>query len=95
MKAQMGAGERLPRPFKPDGTPTGKVFLTVKNHDKPQAVQIARELAALVSTVKMPKNQSGWDLEGLEELTRDDSSRATDSDDESEEEEVERMLPPP
>ena len=47
IKAQMGAGERLPRPLKADGTPAGKVFLTVKNADKPQAVQIARELAAM------------------------------------------------
>jgi carbamoyl-phosphate synthase large subunit len=47
IKAQMGAGERLPRPLKADGTPNGKVFLTVKNADKPQAVQIARELVAL------------------------------------------------
>ncbi|MDR0478602.1 MAG: carbamoyl-phosphate synthase large subunit, partial [Burkholderiaceae bacterium] len=47
IKAQLGAGERLPRPFKPDGTPSGKVFLTVRNHDKPQAVRVARDLAAL------------------------------------------------
>ena len=44
IKAQMGAGERLPRPLKADGSPAGKVFLTVKNSDKPQAVQIARTL---------------------------------------------------
>ena len=47
IKAQMGAGERLPRPLQPDGTPSGKVFLTVRNHDKPQAVRVARDLAAL------------------------------------------------
>ena len=47
IKAQLGAGERLPRPLRADGTPAGKVFLTVKNSDKPQAVQIARELVAL------------------------------------------------
>ncbi|HMN22201.1 MAG TPA: carbamoyl-phosphate synthase large subunit [Ottowia sp.] len=47
IKAELGAGERLPRPLKADGTPSGKVFLTVRNHDKPQAVQVARELAAL------------------------------------------------
>ncbi|MDR2153974.1 MAG: ATP-grasp domain-containing protein, partial [Burkholderiaceae bacterium] len=47
IKAQLGAGERLPRPIKPDGTPSGKVFLTVKNADKPQAVQIARQLAEM------------------------------------------------
>ena len=47
IKAQMGAGERLPRPLKADGTPSGKVFLTVKNADKPQTVQIARALHAM------------------------------------------------
>ncbi len=47
IKAQMGAGERLPRALKADGTPSGQVFLTVKNGDKPQAVQIARELVAM------------------------------------------------
>ena len=47
IKAQMGAGERLPKPLKADGTPTGKVFLTVKQSDKPTAVQIARDLAAM------------------------------------------------
>ncbi len=47
IKAQMGAGERLPRALKADGTPSGKVFLTVKNTDKPQAVQIARDLHAM------------------------------------------------
>ena len=47
VKAQIGAGERLPKPLRADGTPAGKVFLTVKNHDKPAAVQIARELVAM------------------------------------------------
>jgi carbamoyl-phosphate synthase large subunit len=47
VKAQMGAGERLPRARKPDGTPTGKVFLTVKNADKPQAVRVAGDLVAM------------------------------------------------
>ena len=47
IKAQMGAGERLPRPLKADGTPAGKVFLTVKNSDKPTAVKIARDLVAM------------------------------------------------
>ncbi|MCI4441074.1 carbamoyl-phosphate synthase large subunit [Tibeticola sp.] len=44
VKSQLGAGTRLPRPFKPDGTPAGKVFLTVKNGDKPRAVEVARAL---------------------------------------------------
>ncbi|MDP3519832.1 MAG: ATP-grasp domain-containing protein, partial [Hydrogenophaga sp.] len=48
VKSQLGAGTHLPRPFKADGTtPTGKVFLTVKNSDKPRAVAIARELVAM------------------------------------------------
>ncbi len=47
VKSQLGAGTHLPRPFKADGTPTGKVFLTVKNSDKERAVVIARDLAAM------------------------------------------------
>ena len=39
VKSQLGAGTKLPR--------EGKVFLTVKNSDKPRAVKIARELVAL------------------------------------------------
>ncbi len=39
VKSQLGAGTKLPR--------TGKVFLTVKNADKPRAVQIAKELASM------------------------------------------------
>jgi carbamoyl-phosphate synthase large subunit len=39
VKSQMGAGTKLPR--------EGKVFLTVKNSDKPRAVKVARELVAL------------------------------------------------
>jgi carbamoyl-phosphate synthase large subunit len=46
VKSQLGAGTRLPRPFAADGKPSGKVFLTVKNTDKPRAVEIARQLAA-------------------------------------------------
>ena len=47
VKSQLGAGTKLPRPFKADGTPAGKVFLTVKNGDKPRAVEVARQLVAL------------------------------------------------
>jgi len=47
VKSQLGAGTHLPRPFKADGTPTGKIFLTVKNGDKPRAVAIARDLVAM------------------------------------------------
>ncbi|MCW8206409.1 carbamoyl-phosphate synthase large subunit [Verminephrobacter aporrectodeae subsp. tuberculatae] len=39
VKSQLGAGTRLPT--------AGKVFLTVKNGDKPRAVEIARQLVAL------------------------------------------------
>src|SRR5574343_63864 len=39
VKSQLGAGTKLPR--------SGKVFLTVKNGDKPRAVQVAKELVAL------------------------------------------------
>jgi carbamoyl-phosphate synthase large subunit len=42
VKSQIGAGTRLPRPLDGDGKSTGKVFLTVKNGDKPRAVQVAR-----------------------------------------------------
>jgi carbamoyl-phosphate synthase large subunit len=38
VKSQLGAGTKLPT--------SGKVFLTVKNNDKPRAVEIARALAA-------------------------------------------------
>ncbi|MEJ7929598.1 carbamoyl-phosphate synthase large subunit [Ramlibacter sp. AN1015] len=47
VKSQIGAGTRLPLPFTDDGKPTGKVFLTVKNSDKPRAVDVARQLAEM------------------------------------------------
>ncbi|MDP3324566.1 MAG: carbamoyl-phosphate synthase large subunit, partial [Hydrogenophaga sp.] len=47
VKSQLGAGTNLPRPHKADGSPSGKVFLTVKNGDKPRAVEIARALVAM------------------------------------------------
>jgi carbamoyl-phosphate synthase large subunit len=47
VKSQLGAGTRLPRPFKTDGSASGKVFLTVKNGDKPRAVEVARQLSEL------------------------------------------------
>jgi carbamoyl-phosphate synthase large subunit len=46
VKSQLGAGTKLPRPFTADGKSSGKVFLTVKNSDKPRAVEVARQLAA-------------------------------------------------
>ena len=39
VKSQLGAGTKLPT--------SGRVFLTVKNNDKPRAVEIARVLAAM------------------------------------------------
>jgi carbamoyl-phosphate synthase large subunit len=39
VKSQLGAGTRIPT--------SGKVFLTVKNNDKPRAVEVARALADL------------------------------------------------
>jgi carbamoyl-phosphate synthase large subunit len=41
IKSQLGAGTKLPKP----GDAVRKVFLTVKNSDKPRAVEIARQLA--------------------------------------------------
>ncbi|TFZ08023.1 carbamoyl-phosphate synthase large subunit [Ramlibacter humi] len=43
VKSQLGAGTRLPRP----SDASKKVFLTVKNSDKPRAVDIARQLAGM------------------------------------------------
>ena len=47
VKSQLGAGTRLPRPHDAQGKPSGKVFLTVKNSDKPRAIEVARKLSAL------------------------------------------------
>ncbi|WP_332824632.1 carbamoyl-phosphate synthase large subunit [Ramlibacter sp.] len=47
VKSQLGAGTRLPTPKDADGKSTGKVFLTVKNSDKPRAVEVARQLHAM------------------------------------------------
>jgi carbamoyl-phosphate synthase large subunit len=40
VKSQIGAGTRFPRPT----DPVKKIFLTVKNNDKPRAVELARTL---------------------------------------------------
>jgi carbamoyl-phosphate synthase large subunit len=47
VKSQIGAGTKLPRPLKADGTSAGKVFLTVKNSDKQRAVEVARQLGEM------------------------------------------------
>jgi carbamoyl-phosphate synthase large subunit len=44
VKSQIGAGTKLPLP---DAESGGKVFLTVKNNDKPRAVEVARQLASM------------------------------------------------
>jgi carbamoyl-phosphate synthase large subunit len=44
VKSQIGAGTKLPKPMDADGKSNGKVFLTVKNGDKPRAVEVARQL---------------------------------------------------
>jgi carbamoyl-phosphate synthase large subunit len=46
VKSQLGAGTKLPRAQKVDGTSSGKVFLSVKNNDKPRVIEVARQLAA-------------------------------------------------
>ena len=46
VKSQLGAGTKLPRPQKADGISAGKVFLSVKNNDKPRVIEVARQLAA-------------------------------------------------
>ncbi len=45
VKSQLGAGTKLPRPTRKDGSSAGKVFLSVKNNDKARMVEVARGLA--------------------------------------------------
>jgi carbamoyl-phosphate synthase large subunit len=47
VKSQLGAGIKLPK--------SGKVFLSVKNSDKPRAVQVARDLVGLGFSVVATK----------------------------------------
>jgi carbamoyl-phosphate synthase large subunit len=47
VKSQLGAGTKLPR--------EGKVFLTVKNNDKPRTVEVARQLVAMGFTLVATK----------------------------------------
>ena len=47
VKSQLGAGTKLPR--------TGKVFLSVKNNDKPRAIAVARALADMGFTLLATK----------------------------------------
>jgi carbamoyl-phosphate synthase large subunit len=47
VKSQLGAQSKLPRPLKADGTPSGRVFISVKGSDKPRAVEVARALVEI------------------------------------------------
>jgi carbamoyl-phosphate synthase large subunit len=47
VKSQLGAGTKLPKPFTATGESTGKVFISVKQSDKPRALEVARGLLAL------------------------------------------------
>ena len=47
VKSQLGAGTRLPKPFLPNGESAGKVFISVKQADKPRALGIAKDLQAM------------------------------------------------
>jgi carbamoyl-phosphate synthase large subunit len=46
VKSQLGAGTKLPRPFTATGESTGRVFISVKQSDKPRALGVARDLLA-------------------------------------------------
>ena len=46
VKSQLGAGTKLPRPFTAAGVSTGRVFISVKQSDKPRALSVARDLLA-------------------------------------------------
>ncbi len=47
VKSQLAAGVRLPSPSAIDGRTPGKVFISVRNADKPKAVEVARTLQAM------------------------------------------------
>jgi len=64
VKSQMGAGTKLPRPFDADGKPTGKVFISVKNSDKPKALEIARALVAMRFEIVATKGTAAFINEG-------------------------------
>ena len=55
VKSQIGAGTKLPRPFTASGEPSGKVFISVKNTDKPRAIEVARALVAMGFSVLATK----------------------------------------
>ncbi|MEY4267281.1 MAG: carbamoyl-phosphate synthase large subunit [Pseudomonadota bacterium] len=55
VKSQLGAGTKLPRPVTAKGEPAGKVFISVKNNDKPRAIEVARSLAGMGFTLLATK----------------------------------------
>ena len=55
VKSQLGAGTSLPKPISPDGQPVGKVFISVKNNDKPRAIEVARTLVEMGFSVTATK----------------------------------------
>ena len=55
VKSQMGAGTKLPKPFTAAGEPSGKVFISVKNNDKPTAIEVARDLSEMGFTLLATK----------------------------------------
>ena len=69
VKSQIGAGTRLPAPG------SGKVFLSVKNSDKPRMVDVARELAAMGFTLSATRgtaqalSQAGLQVEVVNKVT--------------------------
>ena len=69
VKSQLGAGTRLPEPG------SGKVFLSVKNSDKPRMVEVARELAAMGFALSATRgtahalSQAGLQVEVVNKVT--------------------------
>jgi carbamoyl-phosphate synthase large subunit len=61
VKSQMGAQTKLPRAHLPDGTSSGKVFISVKGSDKPRAIEVARSLVAMGFVVIATKGTAADD----------------------------------
>ncbi len=71
IKSQIGAGTKVPRPT----DPVRKVFLTVKNSDKPRAVEVAKQLAGMGFLIAATKgtaaaiNAAGIACEAVNKVT--------------------------
>ncbi len=71
IKSQIGAGTKVPRPT----DPVRKVFLTVKNSDKPRAVEVAKQLAGMGFLIAATKgtaaaiNAAGIPCEAVNKVT--------------------------